>query len=109
MVRGYGVLLGAFLSISSMEAADAATCDNVCKPSPHASVVHHARAHAVHRADDGVAYAQSYYDYHSASRVTEEFIRRRAFFPPRRYDGFRVAPNDARIRFFRAHAAMARP
>jgi hypothetical protein len=98
-VRSYGVLLGAFLSISSMEAADAATCDNVCKPSPHA-MAHHARARVLHRRDSGTEYAQSFYDYHSASRVTEEFVHRARG----RENGFRVAPNDARIRFFRAHA-----
>jgi hypothetical protein len=98
-VRSYGVLMGALLTISSVEAADAATCDNVCKPSPQA-MAHHARARALHRRDAGREYAQSFYDYHSASRVTEEFVHRARG----REDGFRVAPNDARMRFFRAHA-----
>ena len=104
-VRRYGALMGALLTISSVEAADAAACDNVCKPVQQGATVR--RARVIHR-DAGADYAQSYYDYRSASRVTEAFVRRAA---PRqaRDDGFRAAPNDARIRFFRDPRAAYAP
>lgn len=108
-VRSYGALMGALLTISSVEAAGAATCDNVCKPSPQSSTVRHAPARAVHKADTSAEYAQSYYDYRSASRVTEKFVRRAAPLPEARDDGFRGAPNDARIRFFRDARAVYAP
>ena len=99
-VRTYGALMGALLTISTVEAAEAATCDCVAKPPQHhAATVRHAPAHIVtHKPDAGAEYAQSYYDYRSASRVGEVFVRRRACGSAD--DGWRVAPNDAHIRFY---------
>jgi hypothetical protein len=114
-VRTYGALMGALLTIAGVESAEAAECNCIPTPPKHAAVHPAPRPapHMVHRADEGRAYAQSWYDYHSASRVTESFVRHapvvvapaivRPIAPPPvvRDDGFRVAPNDARIRFYR--------
>ena len=102
-VRSYGALMGALLTISSVEAADAATCEQVCKPVTATMRPAPAR---VRKAD--AEYAQSYYNYHSASRVTEQFVRGPAQ-SVARDDGFRVAPNDARIRFFYDQRAAYAP
>jgi hypothetical protein len=107
-VRSYGALMGALLTIAGVESAEAAECNCIPAPAKHAApaphVVHHAR-------NEGEAYAQSWYDYHSASRVTEAFVHHapvvvappivRPLPPVVRDDGFRVAPGDARIRFYR--------
>jgi len=108
-VRSYGALMGALLTIAGVESAEAAECNCIPAPPKHAAA--HPAPHIVHRArNDGEAYAQSWYDYHSASRVTEAFVRHApvAVAPPAiihpplvRDDGFRVAPADARIRFYR--------
>ncbi len=100
-VRTYGALMGALLTISTVEAAEAATCDCVAKPPQHhAATVRHAPAHIVHHASGADAeYAQSYYNYNSSSHVGEVFVRT----PPApvvRDDGWRVAPNDTHIRFY---------
>jgi hypothetical protein len=98
-VRTYGALMGALLTISSVEAAEAATCDCVAKPPQHRTVsVRHAPAHIIHHANGaGAEYAQSYYNYTSSSRVGEVFVRTA---PMVRDDGWRVAPNDTHIRFY---------
>ena len=108
-VRSYGALMGALLTIAGVESAEAAECNCIPAPPKHAAV--HPGPHVVHRARNaGEAYAQSGYDYRSASRVTEAFVRHApapAIVPPMaappvvRDDGFRVAPNDAQIRFYR--------
>jgi hypothetical protein len=98
-VRTYGALMGALLTISTVEAAEAATCDCVAKPPQHkAATLRHAPAHIVkHNPDAGAEYARSYYDYRSSSHVGEVFFRPA---PVARDDGWRVAPNDAHIRFY---------
>ena len=105
-VRTYGALMGALLTIAGVESAEAADCNCIPISPKHATV--RPAPHVVHRArDEGKAYAQSWYDYHSAGRVTEEFVRHAPSIHPMapppvvRDDGFRVAPNDARIRFYR--------
>jgi len=112
-VRTYGALMGALLTVAGAESAQAVEVDLNLAPPKHAEV--HPAPHPVsHVKDASRAYAQSSYDYHSANRVTESFVRQdqvtsaRAFGPPRRLlppmardDGFRAAPNDARIRFYR--------
>jgi hypothetical protein len=113
-VRSYGALMGALLTISSVEAAEAATCPcaPVAPPPPskHAAVTK-APAPAQHAArdDNGLGYAQSYYNYRSASRVTEQFVRNAPVATPApapvarpmvQDDGWRVAPNDAHIHFY---------
>src|ERR1700733_914647 len=88
--------MGALLTITSVEAAEAAPPAPSCVPAPQACapakpVVHRA---PVHLSDDnGLAYAQSGYNYRSASRVTEAFVHTPA--------PARVAPNDAHIPFYR--------
>jgi hypothetical protein len=75
-VCAYGALMGALLMIVGAEPAAAADCKGASK--------HHVMACHGHRdRDHGRAYAQSRYDYRSASRVTESFFHD---------DGFRVAP-----------------
>jgi len=114
-VRSYGALMGALLTIAGVESAEAAECNCIPAPPKHAAAHPAPAPHVVHHArNDGEAYAQSWYDYHSASRVTESFVRHAPVVvapvivrPPQslppvvRDDGFRVAPADARIRFYR--------
>lgn len=110
-VRTYGALMGALLTISSVEAAEAATCDCIATPPKHAVTPRHAPAHIIHHASDADAeYAQSYYNYNSSSHVGEVFVHNEAApilygpapMPPAPvlYEGWRVAPNDAHIRFY---------
>ena len=113
-VRSYGALMGALLTIAGAETAEAAECKCIPTPAPK----HHVASRPAPRAeqrkyDDSASYAQSGYDYRSSSRVTESFVRHAAApaplvmptVPPpmvaRHDDGFRVAPADARIRFYR--------
>ena len=110
-VRTYGALMGALLTIAGVESAQAAECNCIPTPPKHAAV--RPAPHAEHRArDESKSYAQSWYDYRSAGRVTESFVRHAPVAAPAivhpmaappmvRDDGFRVAPNDARIRFYR--------
>lgn len=112
-VRTYGALMGALLTIAGVESAEAAECNCIPTPPKHAAV--RPVPHVVHRTqNDGKAYAQSWYDYRSAGRVTEAFVRHAPVVaapaiirpplvapPVVRDDGFRVAPNDASIRFYR--------
>lgn len=106
-VRSYGALMGALLTVTAVEAADAATPP----PPKPATVVH--RAPAVHPSNAGEAYAQSFYNYRSASRVTEEFVRHAPagapLAPLARNDGWQVAPNDAHIRFYRDYREVIVP
>jgi hypothetical protein len=101
-VRTYGALMGALLTISSVEAAEAATCDCIAKPPQHHAVtLRHAPAHIVHHASGADAeYAQSYYNYTSSSHVGEVFVRTYPAPVAQRDDGWRVAPNDTHIRFY---------
>ena len=100
-VRTYGALMGALLTISSVEAAEAATCDCIVKPPKHHAVtLRHAPAHIVHHASGADAeYAQSYYNYNSSSRIGEVFVRS-APAPVMQQQNWQVAPNDAHIRFY---------
>lgn len=104
-VRSYGALMGAILTMTTVEAAEAATCPCAPVPAKQVSTVRHAPAPVVHRSKDaGAEYAQSFYNYRSASRVTEEFIRHAPVAAPtaRVQDGgWQVAPNDAHIHFYR--------
>ena len=108
-IRSYGALTSAFLITLSTGAAKAAdaTCD--CPP----KVVHHAAARpaparAVRRNADAEAYAQSFYDYNSASVVSEVIARRlESSLPPEQ--PWKVAPDDARIRFQPTDVGMAPP
>jgi hypothetical protein len=102
-VRTYGALMGALLTISSVEAAEAATCDCIAKPPKHHAVtLRHAPAHIVHHVSGADAeYAQSYYNYNSSSQVGEVFVRNEPAPPPMmRQESWQVAPNDAHIRFY---------
>ena len=107
-VATYGALMGALLAISAAETAQADDCTTVCKAPPHARVVHHAPARVIHRTG-GAAYAQYGYDYRSSSHVGEVFVRNAP--APIAYadDGFRVAPNDAQIRFVREEKVIYVP
>ena len=100
-VRTYGALMGALLTISSVEAAEAATCDCIAKPPQHRAVtLRHAPAHIVHHASGADAeYAQSYYNYNSSSHVGEVFVRSEPA-PVMHDQGWQMAPNDAHIRFY---------
>ena len=100
-VRTYGALMGALLTISSVEAAEAATCDCIAKPPQHRAVtLRHAPAHIVHHASGADAeYAQSYYNYNSSSHVGEVFVRSEPA-PVMHDEGWQLAPNDAHIRFY---------
>jgi hypothetical protein len=100
-VRTYGALMGALLTISSVEAAEAATCDCIAKPPQHHAVtLRHAPAHIVHHVTGADAeYAQSYYNYNSSSHVGEVFVRSEPA-PVMRDEGWQAAPNDAHIRFY---------
>jgi hypothetical protein len=98
-VRTYGALMGALLTISSVEAAEAATCDCIAKPLQHRTL-RHAPAHIVHHVSGADAeYAQSYYNYNSSSHVGEVFVRSEPA-PVMRDEGWQAAPNDAHIRFY---------
>jgi hypothetical protein len=105
-VLTYGALMGALLTISSVEAAQAADCECIVKPRHHAVTVRHAPAHIIHHASGADAeYAQSYYNYNSTSHVGEIFVHNEAapvmYGPaPILYEGWQVAPNDAHIRFY---------
>ena len=106
-VRTYGALMGALLTISSVEAAEAATCTCLDKSPQQAATVRHAPARSVRRSYGADAeYAQSHYDYRSSSRVSEVFVGRPA---EREDDGWRVAPNDAHIRFHRDERVVYAP
>jgi len=99
-VRTYGALMGALLTISSVEAAEAATCDCIVKPPKHVVTLRHAPAHIVHHASGADAeYAQSYYNYNSSSRIGEVFVRSQPA-PMMQQQNWQVAPNDAHIRFY---------
>jgi hypothetical protein len=98
-VRTYGALMGALLTISSVEAAEAATCDCIAKPPQHRTL-RHAPAHIVHPVTGADAeYAQSYYNYNSSSHVGEVFVRSEPA-PVMQDEGWQAAPNDAHIRFY---------
>jgi hypothetical protein len=103
-VRTYGALMGALLTISAIDTAEAATCTCVDRaPRHHVVIERQVPAHIYHQAydtDTDLEYAQSYYDYHSTSRVGEVFIGRPVEETPPD-DGWRVAPHDAHIRFYR--------
>jgi len=90
--------MGALLTISSVEAAEAATCDCIAKPPQHRAVaLRHAPAHIIHPITGADAeYAQSYYNYNSSSHVGEVFIRS-GYSPVMRDEGGQPAPNDAHI------------
>jgi hypothetical protein len=98
--------MGALLAISAVETANADDCTMVCK-APH-KIVHHAPAHVIHRSS-GASYAQPFYDYRASGRVGEVFVRNAP--PAMAYgdDGFRVAPNDAHIRFVREEKVVYVP
>jgi hypothetical protein len=120
-VRTYGALMGALLTIASVETAEAAECK--CAPeAPKHQAAQPTPRPAARSYDNGRAYAQSGYDYRSSSRVTETFVRRAAvaapamvrpapmMAPPMAYDdGFRVAPNDERVRYFRDEKVVYGP
>jgi hypothetical protein len=99
-VRTYGALMGALLAISSVEPAEAVTCDCFAKPPHHAVTLRHAPAHIVrHVRGADAEYAQSYYNYNSSSRVSEVFVRSEPA-PVMRDEGWQMAPDDAHIRFY---------
>jgi hypothetical protein len=99
-VRTYGALMGALLTISSVEAAEAATCDCIAAPPQHHVTLRHAPAHIVHHVRGADAeYAQSYYNYNSSSHVGDVFVRSEPA-PVMQDEGWQMAPNDAHIRFY---------
>ena len=103
-IRSYGALTSAFLITLSAGAAQAAdaSCDCPPKVVHHAAAARPAPARAVRRNADAEAYAQSFYDYNSASAVSEVIARRlENSLPPEQYQqqSWQEAPNDARIRF----------
>jgi hypothetical protein len=110
-IRYYGALTSAFLLSLSTGAVEASDCG--CPPKAvHHTTVHHAVARPapvpeIHETADA-EYAQSYYDYHSSSTVTEARESRESdedFAPHHRqwargaHGHWVVAPDDARIRF----------
>jgi len=102
-IRHYGALTSAFLITLSTGAAQAS--DAACPPT---RAVHHtaarpAPARVVRRNADAEKYAQSFYDYHSASAVSEVLVRRVAV---QRESSWQEAPNDARIRFQPTNVGM---
>lgn len=108
-IRSYGALTSAFLITLTAGAAEAATATCDCPP----KVVHHAAARpaparTVRRNADAEAYAQSFYDYNSASVVSEIVARRlESSLPPEQ--PWQEAPNDAKIRFHAYDTGMAAP
>jgi hypothetical protein len=102
-IRTYGALTSAFLITLAASPVQAADVSCECPPKVvHQTAARPAPARAVRKHADA-EYANAYYDYHSANVVSEVLVHRAS----QQAEPWRVAPNDANIRFHEYDTGVA--